>query len=73
MISNIFNNPGLRRAWLKIRYLLAPLFLIILLRYINTDYLLAGFLVSLFGELIISLAWASLSCLATSGLLSFIP
>lgn len=60
MISNFFNNPELRRAWLKIRYLLAPLFLIILLRYINTDYLLAGFLVSLFGELIQTWSFASL-------------
>jgi protein-S-isoprenylcysteine O-methyltransferase Ste14 len=60
MLSNIFNNKSLRRFWLKIRYLLAPLFLLFLLRYINTDYLLAGFLISLFGELIQTWSFASL-------------
>lgn len=60
MISTLFNHPGLRRFWLKIRYILAPVFLIILLRYMDTDYLLAGFLVSLFGEIIQTWSFASL-------------
>ena len=60
MISKIFNHPGLRKVWLKVRYLIAPIFLIILLRYMNTDYLLAGFLVSLFGEMIQTWSFASL-------------
>jgi len=60
MFSNIFNNPTLRKNWLKIRYLLGPLVLFLLLRYMNTDYLLAGFLVSLFGELIQTWSFASL-------------
>jgi protein-S-isoprenylcysteine O-methyltransferase Ste14 len=60
MLSDLFNHPGIRKAWLKIRYLLAPIFLVILLRYMQPEYLLAGFLVSLFGELIQTWSFASL-------------
>ncbi len=60
MLSNFFNNPTLRKSWLKIRYLLAPLVLYLLVIYMNPDFLLVGFLVSLFGELIQTWSFASL-------------
>ena len=60
MFSDLFNNPTLRKNWLKIRYLLGLLVLFLLLRYMNTDYLLSGFLVSLFGEIIQTWSFASL-------------
>jgi len=60
MLSKLFNNPTLRKNWLKIRYLLGPVVLILLLRYMDADYLIAGFLISFFGELIQTWSFASL-------------
>ena len=60
MLNDLFNHPRLRRIWLKVRYPLALLFLVFLLRYVHADMLLPAFLVSLFGELIQTWSFASL-------------
>jgi protein-S-isoprenylcysteine O-methyltransferase Ste14 len=60
MLNDLFNNPRLRRTWLKVRYPLALLFLLFLLRYVRSDMLLPAFLVSLFGEAIQTWSFASL-------------
>ncbi|GMR18103.1 MAG: hypothetical protein BMS9Abin33_0506 [Gammaproteobacteria bacterium] len=51
-IHNIFNQPVLRRLFLKVRYVLALILIAVLLRYMRPDLLLQAFAVSMIGELI---------------------
>lgn len=59
-IHDIFNHPGARKVFLKLRYVLFLALLVILARYTVTGLLPAGFLVSLFGEAIQLWSFASL-------------
>ncbi|MBI3777802.1 MAG: hypothetical protein HY274_02635 [Gammaproteobacteria bacterium] len=59
-IHDIFNHPGARKVFLKLRYVLFLALLVILARYTVTGLLSAGFLVSLFGEAIQLWSFASL-------------
>jgi len=56
----MFNNPTLRRLWLKIRYPLAAVFLLMTPPFMHAEMLLPSFLVSMFGELIQVWSFASL-------------
>lgn len=60
MLSELFNNPRLRRLWLKVRYPLAGVFLLLLLPLVEPRMLPIAFLVSLLGELIQVWSFASL-------------
>ncbi len=59
-VHNFFNHPVARRAFLKFRYVLFLVLLVVLARYTDDEQLLAGFLVSLFGEAIQLWSFASL-------------
>src|SRR3989344_7750959 len=59
-IHKIFNHPGARKVFLKLRYLFVLVLLVVLARYTDGTRLLAGFLVSLFGEAIQLWSFASL-------------
>jgi len=70
-IHGLFNNERLRSFLLKFRYLILIAFLIFLLPQIRPSLLLPGLLVSMFGELIQLLSFASLEknkTLAVKGL-----
>jgi len=51
-VHSIFNHPVARKVFLKLRYVLFLIFLVVLARYTEASRLLAGFLVSLFGQAI---------------------
>ena len=51
-IHNIFNQPTLRRLFLKVRYVLALILIAALLRFMRPELLLQAFAVSMIGELI---------------------
>lgn len=59
-IHNIFNHPSARKVFLKLRYVLFLVFLVVLARYTDGTRLPTGFLVSLFGEAIQLWSFASL-------------
>ena len=59
-IHGIFNHPGARQVFLKLRYVLLLAVLAVLARYTDAARLPAGFLVSLFGEAIQLWSFASL-------------
>lgn len=56
----MFNNPTLRRLWLKIRYPLAVVFLLMTPPFMQAEMLLPAFLVSMVGELIQVWSFSSL-------------
>jgi protein-S-isoprenylcysteine O-methyltransferase Ste14 len=60
VIHDIFNHPGARKVFLRLRYVLFLVFLAVLARYADAARLPAGFLVSLFGEAIQLWSFASL-------------
>ncbi|MDH5648210.1 MAG: isoprenylcysteine carboxylmethyltransferase family protein [Gammaproteobacteria bacterium] len=59
-IHNIFNQPALRKLFLKVRYVLALVLVLVLLKTMHSELMLAAFLVSLFGEAIQLWSFASL-------------
>jgi len=59
-VHSIFNHPVARKVFLKLRYVLFLIFLVVLARYTEASRLLAGFLVSLFGQAIQTWSFASL-------------
>jgi len=59
-IHGLFNHPIGRKIFLKLRYVLFLVFLVLLAWYANTARLLPAFLVSLFGEVIQLWSFASL-------------
>ena len=59
-IHDIFNHPGARKVFLKLRYVLFLVFLAVLARYTDASRLPGGFFVSLFGEAIQLWSFASL-------------
>ncbi|HDR15064.1 MAG TPA: hypothetical protein ENN79_06200 [Desulfobacteraceae bacterium] len=59
-ISYIFNHEGIRTIFVNFRYPICLAFLILILPQIKPEFLLPGFLVSLFGELIQVWCFASL-------------
>ena len=60
VIHSLFNNAMLRRWFLKLRYVLVLILLIVLAFYIHPQWLLPAFLVSMFGEFIQLWSFASL-------------
>lgn len=59
-IHRFFNHPAARKLFLRLRYVLFLVFLVVLARRAETAWLPAGFLVSLFGETIQLWSFASL-------------
>src|SRR3972149_1232619 len=59
-IHDIFNHPGARKVFLKLRYALFLAVLVLLARYADASRLLMAFLVSLFGEAIQLWSFAAL-------------
>jgi protein-S-isoprenylcysteine O-methyltransferase Ste14 len=60
VIHRAFNHPRARKLFLRLRYVLFLVFLVVLARYTNASRLLGGFLVSLFGEAIQLWSFAAL-------------
>ena len=56
----MFNHPGVRRAYVRLRVPLAILAIVLLFPFLQPIWLLAGFAVSMFGELIQLWSFASL-------------
>ena len=59
-IRSLFNHPGVRRAYVRLRVPLAILAIVLLFPFLQPIWLLAGFAVSMFGELIQLWSFASL-------------
>lgn len=59
-IRSVFNHPGVRRAYVRLRVPIAIVAIILLLPFLQTRWLLAGFVVSMLGELIQLWSFASL-------------
>lgn len=59
-IRSFFNHPGVRRAYVRLRVPIAIVAVILLLPYLQPEWLLAGFVVSMVGELIQLWSFASL-------------
>ena len=59
-IRAIFNHPGVRRAYVRLRVPLAIVAIVLLFPFLQRIWLLAGFAVSMFGELIQLWSFASL-------------
>jgi len=59
-IRSLFNHPGVRRAYVRLRVPLAILAIVLLFPFLQRIWLLAGFAVSMFGELIQLWSFASL-------------
>ena len=57
--NGLFHHPGLRRFLVRMRAPLAILGLILLAQFVHPEWLLAGFVVSMFGE------WIQLWCFAS--------
>jgi len=60
VIHRVFNNPFARKLFLRLRYVLFLVFLVVLALKADAAWLPAGFLVSLFGEAIQLWSFASL-------------
>lgn len=60
VLHGLFNHPGLRKLFLRLRYVLALVLLAAVARYARPEWLLPAFLVSLFGEGIQLWSFASL-------------
>lgn len=60
VIHRVFNNPFARKLFLRLRYVLFLVFLVLLALKADAAWLPAGFLVSLFGEAIQLWSFASL-------------
>ncbi|MBP6709054.1 MAG: hypothetical protein KA223_07830, partial [Candidatus Accumulibacter sp.] len=58
--NGLFHHPGLRRFLVRMRAPLAILGLILLAQFVHPEWLLAGFVVSMFGECIQLWCFASL-------------
>lgn len=59
-IHGIFNHPGARKVFLKLRYILFLVLLVVLARYADASRMLAAFLISFLGEAIQLWSFASL-------------
>jgi protein-S-isoprenylcysteine O-methyltransferase Ste14 len=59
-IRSLFNHPGIRRAYVRLRLPLAAIAIIVLVPLLKREWLLAGFVVSMIGELIQLWSFASL-------------
>lgn len=59
-VRSIFNHPGVRRAYVRLRVPLAILALAAAFPFLKREWLLAGFIVSMVGELIQLWSFASL-------------
>ncbi len=60
VIHSLFNNAMLRKLFLKLRYAVAVVFVVLLALYLQPEWLLAGFIVSMLGEFIQLWSFASL-------------
>src|SRR3989337_1473252 len=60
VLHGLFNHPGLRKLFLRLRYVLALVLLAAVARYARPEWLAPAFLVSLFGEGIQLWSFASL-------------
>src|SRR3990170_162895 len=60
VLHGLFNHPGLRKLFLRLRYVLALVLLAAVARYARPEWLPPAFLVSLFGEGIQLWSFASL-------------
>jgi protein-S-isoprenylcysteine O-methyltransferase Ste14 len=59
-IRSFFNHPGVRRTYVRLRVPLAILAIFALMPFVQRDWLLAGFAVSMIGEFIQLWSFASL-------------
>ena len=59
-VRSVFNHPGVRRAYVRLRVPIAIVAVILLLPFLRAEWLLAGFIVSMGGELIQLWSFASL-------------
>ena len=59
-IRSVFNHPGVRRAYVRLRVPLAIVAIILAFPYLRRDWLVAGFAVSMVGEAIQLWSFASL-------------
>jgi protein-S-isoprenylcysteine O-methyltransferase Ste14 len=59
-IRSFFNNPGVRRTYVRLRVPLAVIAIAAVFPFLRRDWLLAGFVVSMFGEFIQLWSFASL-------------
>lgn len=59
-IRSFFNNPGVRRTYVRLRVPLAIIAIAAVFPFLRRDWLLAGFVVSMFGEFIQLWSFASL-------------
>ncbi len=59
-IRSFFNNPGVRRTYVRLRVPLAIVAIAVVFPFLRRDWLLAGFVVSMFGEFIQLWSFASL-------------
>jgi protein-S-isoprenylcysteine O-methyltransferase Ste14 len=59
-IRSVFNHPGIRRAYVRLRVPLAIVAIVVAFPFLRRDWLLAGFVVSMLGELIQLWSFASL-------------
>ena len=68
-IHSLFNNVGLRKFWLKTRYIIGIAALFFLAPLINPDWFWIGFTISLLGELFQLWCWSTLK---TSKVLAYL-
>ncbi|HTN48270.1 MAG TPA: isoprenylcysteine carboxylmethyltransferase family protein [Burkholderiaceae bacterium] len=59
-IRSVFNHPGVRRAYVRLRVPIAIVAIILLFPFLQREWMLAGFVVSMIGELIQLWSFASL-------------
>ena len=59
-LRSVFNHPGLRRAFVRLRVPLAIVVLVAAVPFLKRDWLVAGFAVSMLGEFIQLWSFASL-------------
>jgi protein-S-isoprenylcysteine O-methyltransferase Ste14 len=59
-VRAFFNNPGVRRTYVRLRVPLALVAIVAVFPYLRRDWLLAGFIVSMLGEFIQLWSFASL-------------
>lgn len=60
VVHNLFNHPGLRKLFLRLRYPILIILVILLASIMKPQMLLTGFLISMFGEFIQVWSFASL-------------
>lgn len=59
-LRSVFNNPGLRRWYVRLRVPLALAAIVVAIPFLEREWLVAGFLVSMLGEFIQLWSFASL-------------